>query len=239
MDDLLALVRRLRAPDGCPWDRRQTVRSMAPYLLEEAYEVVEALGDPERTTEELGDLLFTVALLARIREEQGLPGLEGVAAANVQKMKDRHPRLYGDPNDQRTWQELKGPQRPGLGVKHGLPALLRAQRVGEAAAARGFDWPDADGPRAKVAEELAELDEAVDGAHDPGIHEELGDLLFSIVNLARHLGVDPEVALSDATAKFETRFARVESAVAASGASVEHLDAVALEATWQAVKERR
>lgn len=209
---------------------------MAPYLLEEAYETVEVLDDPERATEELGDLLFTLVSIATIREEQGLPGLEETARANVRKMQDRHPKLFGHPEDTRTWQELKGPARPGLGVAHGLPSLLRAQRVGEAAARRGFDWPDASGPRAKVVEELAEVDDAVERAHAPAVHEEFGDLLFSIVNLARHHGVDAETALADATSKFERRFAGVEAAVEAAGGDVQTLDATALEATWQAVK---
>ncbi|MCA9568533.1 MAG: nucleoside triphosphate pyrophosphohydrolase [Myxococcales bacterium] len=236
MDELLDVVRFLRSPDGCPWDRAQTPASMASFLIEEAYEVLGAVqsGDGPAVSEELGDLLFTATLLAVIREEAGHDGLDAVARRAATKMRDRHPRLFGHPEDTRTWQELKGPAKPGLGVKDGLPALLRAQRVGEAAAARGFDWKDARGPRAKVAEELAELDAAADGDQ---MEEELGDLLFSIVNLARHLGVDAEAALVRATSKFEGRFARVEDAVRDAGEDVSHLDAEALEATWQAVKE--
>ncbi len=233
MDELIEVVRFLRSPEGCPWDRAQTVASLAPYVLEEAYEILAALDDPEALDEELGDLLFTVTLLMEIRREAGGPDLHALASRAARKMRERHPRLFGHPEDRRTWSEIKG-ERPGdLGVSERLPALLRAQRVGEAAANRGFDWPDATGPRDKIAEELDELDEAIRGAKHDRMRDELGDLLFSTVNLARHLGIDAESALVAATAKFERRYARMVEEAERAGLP---MDAEALEPVWEAVK---
>lgn len=238
MDDLLAVIERLRAPDGCPWDRAQTAQSMAPYLIEEAYEAAAALqsGEPRHVTDELGDVLFTVLLIARIREQAGLEGAGATATHAAEKMIRRHPRLFGHPEDQRSWDAIKADSADD-GPRPVLPALLRAQKVGRKAARRGFDWPDATGPRAKIEEELQELDEALVGGQVDRIREELGDLLFSIVNLARHVGVDAEIALTQATSKFERRFRRLKAHLLDDGQQVDMLDAVALESTWQKLKE--
>lgn len=248
-DGLVDVVRRLRAPDGCPWDRAQTPATLRPYVLEEAYELCEAIdrGDPAELRKELGDVLFQVVLLARISEEAGGFGIDEVAAGVTRKMIDRHPHVF-DPDhvavrDEGTvsaWEARKAKERPGGsaldGVPDALPALLRAHRVSEKAGTVGFDWPDAASVRAKVGEELAELDEAVASGDAARIGEELGDLLFALVTLGRHLPVPAEDALRAATRKFERRFRRVEDRVRAEGRALGDLSAEALDAHWRAVK---
>lgn len=237
MDELIRIIERLRGPDGCPWDRAQSGATLAPCLIEEAHEAAAALAGPDAAAadEELGDVLFVTLSILAARSEAGGSTLDAVARQAAAKMRSRHPRLFGDPDDTRTWQELKGPSRHL--ASPALPALLRAQRVGDHAASRGFDWPDASGPRAKIDEELVELDETLDGAQIERIRDELGDLLFSTVNLARHVGVDAETALAASTAKFEDRFQRVSAALDARGQTVEATPDAALEELWQAVKE--
>ncbi len=216
---LAAVMARLRHPvDGCPWDRAQTSLSIAQYTIEEAYEVVDAIthGDPAELKDELGDLLLQVVFHSRIAEEAGQFDLADVVAAISEKMERRHPHIFGGGGDAADWEALKAAERASsgtvgalAGVAVGLPALMRAQKLQRRAARTGFDWPDAEGPRAKIDEELGEIADASCG---DDIEEELGDLLFSIVNWARHLGVDAEAALRRSNAKFEYRFAAMEKA---------------------------
>lgn len=240
---------------GCPWDREQDFSTIAPYTVEEAYEVADAIarGDLPGLRDELGDLLFQVVFHARMAEEMGAFDFDDVAAGISEKMLRRHPHVFGTAGERArgaapgSWERIKAEERerangdgPQAGVLDGialaLPALKRAQKLGRRAARVGFDWPDAAGPREKLAEEIAELDEAR-GAGEPGrMAEELGDLLFAAVNLARHLGLDAEQALADANRKFERRFRAVEEAVRADGKTLEDLPLETLEAYWQSIK---
>lgn len=219
---IVAIMARLRDPvHGCEWDRVQTFATIAPYTIEEAYEVADAIArnDMADLKDELGDLLLQVVFHSRIAEEAGLFDLSDVVDAISDKMERRHPHIFGDAEvgGHHLWEQVKAAERrakPGqsgalAGVALGLPALARAEKLQKRAARVGFDWPDAAGPRAKIDEELAE---AAAATSDAERHEEVGDLLFSVVNWARHLGVDAEAALRDANAKFERRFATMESA---------------------------
>ncbi|MFY9344298.1 MAG: nucleoside triphosphate pyrophosphohydrolase [Planctomycetota bacterium] len=225
VQQLHATVARLRAPDGCPWDQKQTTTSMAPHLLEEAFEATDALrrGDGPASREELGDVLVNVAMISQIASERGDFDLDAVAAAAAAKLVRRHPHVFGDRKAESAdiayanWEREKHKEKGGTadrsvlaGVPVALPALLRAFRIGEKAARSGFDWPDRHGPRAKVDEELRELDQAIAGGDQAQIAAELGDMLFSLCNLARHLGANPEMALAATTDKFQRRFGAVE-----------------------------
>ena len=254
MDALLELMRRLRDPaSGCPWDAVQTFASIAPYTLEEAFEVVDAIerGDIEALREELGDLLFQVVFHARMAEEQGAFDFAAVAAGLNKKMRRRHPHVFGAPRvadaDAQTvaWEAHKARERAGRsmgaldGVPLNFPALARAQKLGRRAARVGFDWPDAGAVLHKLDEERAELERAMaERARRPeDVEEELGDLLFTVVNLARHLEVDAEGALRRANLKFERRFRSVEGRVTAAGQRIEQTDPEVLERLWNEVKE--
>jgi ATP diphosphatase len=233
---IMAIVERLRDPvHGCDWDRVQTFATIAPYTVEEAYEVADAIArnDTMALKDELGDLLFQVVLHSRIAAQQNLFDLGDVATAIADKMERRHPHLFGDANARPDWEALKAAERKDAtsaldGVAIALPALMRAEKLQKRAARTGFDWPDADGPRAKIDEELTEVSEAADA---DARAEEIGDLLFAVVNYARHLGVDPETALRGANAKFERRFRAIETAPGFAGLSLD-----AKEALWQAAK---
>ena len=240
IDRLLNIMARLRDPDtGCEWDRAQTWETIAPYTIEEAYEVADAIarGDIADLKDELGDLLLQVVFHARIAEQSGNFGFEDVAAAICDKMERRHPHIFGDAADTPGWEAIKAAERAGKssgaldGVAAGLPALLRAEKLQKRAARVGFDWPDTAGPRAKIAEELVEIDEAAPADRE----EELGDLLFAVVNLARHWSIDPEAALRGANAKFERRFRDMEKS---AGAAFHDLDLNAKEALWADAKSR-
>ena len=223
---LLGIIDRLREPGGCPWDREQTEESMAPHLLEEAYEAVDAIrsGGAEASCEELGDVLMNVLMIARIASEAGRFDSEAVARTISDKLVRRHPHVFGDvraddsdqvlANWERIKKDEKGPDHATRGALDGLPvdlpALLLAFRIGEKAAGVGFDWPDLFGPRAKLDEELAELDAAIAGGDKDRIAAEIGDALFALANLARHLCVDPEMALRGTGERFKRRFAYVE-----------------------------
>ena len=240
--------------DGCPWDVEQDFSSIAPYTVEEAYEVADAIArnDLDGLRDELGDLLFQVVFHSRLAEEQGAFDFEDVAAGICDKMIRRHPHVFGSDEErslghaQGAWERIKAAERAAQaldtrdsaldGVAHALPALKRAQKLGKRAASVGFDWPDPQGVRNKIGEELAELAAAECSGKPAAIAEELGDLLFSVVNLARHLGVDPEHALTAANRKFERRFRRVEQDVKADGTALEDLGLDELEARWQAAK---
>jgi ATP diphosphatase len=219
MERLLAIMARLRGPDGCDWDRAQSWSTIAPYTIEEAYEVADAIerGDLGDLKDELGDLLLQVVFHSRIAEEAGAFAFDDVAAAISDKMEHRHPHIFGDAAASPGWEAIKAQERVDqaqdgalAGVAAGLPALLRAEKLQKRAARVGFDWPDAAGPRAKIDEELEEIATA----SPESIEEEVGDLLFATVNFARHLGIDPEAALRRANGKFERRFRAMEDAAA-------------------------
>lgn len=239
VDRILSIMARLRDPvDGCEWDRAQDFASIAPYTIEEAYEVADACerGDMTELKDELGDLLLQVVFHSRIAEEAGAFAFGDVVAAISAKMERRHPHIFGDASHSPGWEEIKAAERGSKsvsgaldGVAVGLPALLRAQKLGKRAARTGFDWPDATGARAKIDEELAEI-EAATPEERP---EEVGDLLFAVVNWARHLDVDPEAALRAANAKFERRFRAMEEA---AGDAFQNLTLEAKEALWDCAK---
>jgi ATP diphosphatase len=241
LSPLTAIMRRLRDPDGgCAWDREQTFETIAPYTIEEAYEVADAIarGDMADLQDELGDLQLQVVYHAAIAEERGAFTLDDVIAGVCDKMIRRHPHIFGDAAESPGWEALKAAERRRgadtsalAGVAVALPALKRAEKIQNRAARVGFDWPDIKGPRAKIDEELAEIEAAPD---DAARAAELGDLLFSVVNYARHLGVDPETALREATERFDKRFRRVEEI---SASPLKGLDIEALEALWQQAKK--
>lgn len=222
---------RLRA--DCPWDRQQTFETIAPYTIEEAYEVKDAIDrkDMDELKSELGDLLFQVLFHSKLADEAGAFNLDDVADTLVDKMVRRHPHVF-DGAERFDWEELKAQERSGRtldGVALALPALMRAQKLQNRAAKVGFDWPDHEGAFDKIIEEAAELKEASPENH----HEEAGDLIFSTVNLVRKLGIDAEAALRDANAKFNRRFDAVEDR---AGGSLKGLNLNQMEAHWQAVK---
>jgi ATP diphosphatase len=253
---LLALMARLRDPEnGCPWDREQSFATIAPYTIEEAYEVADAAerADPEHLREELGDLLFQVVFHARMAEERGWFDFAAVADGIREKLVRRHPHLFAGatvaPADLvRVWEQQKAQERaaaavhePGAGavlsgVPRALPALSRAAKLGRRAARVGFDWPEARAVRAKVLEELHEVDEAHSGGSAAALLEEIGDLLFAVTNWSRHLQVDPEAALRAANSKFERRFACMEAVARARGLELEKLSPPEWDALWHQAK---
>jgi tetrapyrrole methylase family protein/MazG family protein len=251
-----ALSHRLRGPDGCPWDREQTHASLRGHLLEEAFEVYDALGagGGRSLAEELGDLLLQIVLHAQLAAEAGQFDLTDVYEAIGRKIVRRHPHVFGGTRVQtasdvnRQWERLKEAERMGegegrgrgalAGISASLPALAAAQEIQERAAHLGYDWPDVSGVVAKIEEELAELRQAVAGGDAGAREEELGDLLFSVVNLARHLGVPAEAALRGANEKFRRRFAEVEAEAARRGLTLGQLDLATLDALWEAAKDR-
>jgi tetrapyrrole methylase family protein / MazG family protein len=233
IERLLSVMDKLRDPGGCPWDREQTLRTLTPYLLEEAHEVIEAIeaGDAQHHKEELGDLLFQVVFQARIARDEGKFDFAQVCDAIADKLTRRHPHVFGDVSVSgsrevvKNWERIKADERKAKGeaprsaiggVPVGLPALVRAERITEKAAAVGFDWPDLAGVLAKVREELGELERAIDehppaaGPADEHVQHELGDLLFALANLGRFTKVHPEEALRGAVRRFESRFHHVE-----------------------------
>ena len=263
---LLALMARLRDPErGCPWDRAQSFSSIAPYTIEEAYEVADAIehGDREHLREELGDLLFQVVFHARMAEERGWFDFSAVADGIRDKLVRRHPHLFAGatlaPEDLvRVWEEQKAQERAAsraqaaatgasevlAGVPRALPALTRAAKLGRRVARVGFDWPDARAVRSKVLEELHEIDAALETHPDtdaqasapPALVGELGDLLFTVVNWSRHLHIDAEAALRAANDKFERRFARMESLAQARGLELARLSPAEWDALWNEAK---
>jgi ATP diphosphatase len=241
IERLIAIMARLRGPDGCEWDRAQSFATIAPYTIEEAYEVADAIGrgDLAELKDELGDLLLQVVFHARIAEEQGAFAFADVVAAISDKMERRHPHIFGDEAEggHHRWEEVKAAERAAKGadsmldgVAVALPALLRAEKLQKRAARVGFDWPDAAGPRAKIDEELAEVEAATTPDE---MADEIGDLLFATVNWARHHGVDPEAALRGATAKFERRFRAMEDA---AGVAFAEMTLEEKETLWMGVK---
>ena len=267
MAALIALMARLRDPQrGCPWDREQTFRTIAPYTIEEAYEVADAIehGEPQKLRDELGDLLFQVVFHARMAEEQGWFDFAAVARGIREKLIRRHPHIFEDQGPgadasqlSRVWEEQKARERAqaagqredqGAAADHSaladvpraLPALTRAAKLGRRAARVGFDWEHASQVRDKVLEEVREIEEALadEGqSRDRGkLAEEVGDLLFAAANWSLHLDIDPEEALRAANAKFERRFRRMEALAAAQGAQLKALDAAQWDALWRQAK---
>jgi ATP diphosphatase len=252
MNELLAIMARLRSADGCPWDRQQTFASIAPYTVEEAYEVADAIerGDMGGLKDELGDLLFQVVFHSQMAGEAGQFDFEAVAAAICDKLTRRHPHVFGDAGSlsiaeqSAAWEDIKADERGALdvsalhGVPSALPALLRAYKLSKRAARVGFDFEHAGQCADKVDEELAEVRAAtrISRSASPEIFEEIGDLLFAAANLARKLDVDAEAALRAANAKFERRFRGMELLAAERGQVFSELDLAAQEGLWQAVK---
>ena len=242
-------MKRLRDPEtGCPWDVQQDFSTIAPYTIEEAYEVADAIrrNDMNDLRDELGDLLLQVVFHARMAEEAGHFDFGDVAATITEKMVRRHPHVFdGAEHETGSWERIKQSERSNhedastlAGIAHALPALKRAQKLGKRVSHVGFDWPDRQGVRDKIHEELEELEHAVGTRSEAHIEEEFGDLLFSIVNLARHLDVDPEHALTGANHKFERRFREMERAIEDTGRSLEDLPLADLELAWRAAKRR-
>lgn len=238
LDRLVSIMRRLRDPEhGCEWDRAQTFATIAPYTIEEAYEVADAIErqDMDALADELGDLQLQVVFHAQMAEDAGKFTLADVLTGISDKLERRHPHIFGDAEHGPDWEQLKEAERKKLaddsalaGVALALPALERAAKLQRRAARVGFDWPDSSGPRAKIVEELAELDAETDA---DGRSEELGDLLFAVVNLARHLNIEPEAALRKANNKFERRFRAIETTPGFSDLSLD-----AMEALWTRAK---
>jgi len=251
---LIDIMARLRDPQsGCPWDLKQDFASIAPYTLEEAYEVADAIehGDMDELRGELGDLLFQVVFHARMAEEQGAFAFDDVAQAICDKMIRRHPHVFGDAGFadeaelRQAWEAAKQVERGHqqqddsalAGVARALPALVRADKLQKRAARVGFDWDDAGGAFDKVREEVAEVEQARAGADPAHLEEELGDLLFAMVNVTRLLGVDAEHALRRANQKFERRFRAMEQHLADQGQpDLSQLDLASLDAAWEAIK---
>jgi len=254
VERLLEIMVRLRAPDGCPWDRVQDFRSIAPYTIEEACEVADAIeqGDMAGLNDELGDLLLQVVYHARMAEEAGDFGFDDVVRAISDKMLRRHPHVFGTtPGGPKArpgevdWEAMKAEERAARGEHResaldGVPAALsgltRALKLTRRAAAVGFDWTDPKDVLSKLTEEAAELVAEIDAGDDERMEEEYGDLLFVLANLARHLKVDPEAAIRHANAKFERRFRGVETLLAAGGQTPEQATLAEMDALWNRIK---
>lgn len=249
---LYDVMKRLRAPGGCPWDREQTLQTLKPCLLEETYELLEAMDgtDVALHVEELGDVLLQVVFQSAIREEEGLFSLDDVAEALAEKLIRRHPHVFGDAVADssgqvlRNWEAIKqtekgkAPDRSAIdGVPATLPALLKAQRLQSKASRVGFDWKDATGAVDKLAEEVAEVREAVASGEKAKVADEIGDLLFSVVNYCRFIDVDAESALEGANRKFARRFRAVERRVREQGRALKACTLAELDEVWESVKK--
>ena len=257
---LAGVMQRLRSEGGCPWDRQQDHQSLRPYLIEEAYEVLEALDDLGAKGDsvagelcgELGDLLFQVVFHARLAEERGVFDLEKVCEGIEQKLVRRHPHVFGDAKVKdanevvKNWEQIKlaervaqqreaGPVSAISSVPKALPALSRAQRITEKAAKHGFDWPDSEGPLQKISEELQEIKEAKDHEHRA---KEVGDLLFAVVNYARHLGINAEDALRGSTERFHSRFSFIEQSLFEQGKTLADSNLTEMDALWNEAKKK-
>ncbi len=255
IDVLLDIMARLRDPaQGCPWDREQTFATIAPYTIEEAYEVADAIqrGDMQELKNELGDLLFQVVFHAQMAREQGLYDFEDIVAAIAEKLVRRHPHVFGGARIESAqaqtvaWETHKAAERAGRGtgtavsaldgVAATLPALTRAVKLQKRAAHVGFDWPDVAGVLDKVQEEIGELRAELNGTDRERLADEVGDLFFACVNLARRLDIDPEASLRQANAKFERRFRRMEALLAEQGRGPSDASPAELDQLWEQVK---
>jgi tetrapyrrole methylase family protein/MazG family protein len=260
VEELLAVMARLRGPSGCPWDREQTKQTLKKYLIEEAYEVLEAIEEskPEKLKEELGDLLLQIVFLSQIAAEKSQFAFSDVVRLLVQKLVRRHPHIFPSSNlpipisprnareVRKIWREVKkqeakeGPKQSLLdGLPLGLPALIRAQRMTERAARVGFDWPRIGGVWAKVREEIRELKQAERAKGRREKEEELGDVLFSFVNLARHFGLSAEEALRKANLRFTRRFRKMEAQLRRKGLSLEETSLQEMDREWNLAKRKR
>jgi len=251
---LLEVMRKLRDPKtGCPWDVEQDFSTIAPYTIEEAYEVADAIQreDFDELRSELGDLLFQVVFYAQMASENGYFDFDDVAGGISDKMIRRHPHVFGSDEERAagkvdgSWEKIKEDERAAhedesalAGVAKALPSLKRAQKLGKRASRVGFDWPDTKGVKLKIHEELGELEAAVGSRDAANIEEELGDLLFAVVNLARHLDVDPENALMGANYKFERRFRAMEADIEAEGLEFRKMSLESLDRHWRKAKGR-
>lgn len=257
IERLTGLMERLRGPNGCPWDKEQTLESLVPFMIEEAYEVIAAIdsGSPAEIKDELGDLLFQIVFIAEICKEDGRFDLSDVIDGTVTKMIRRHPHVFGDTTAQtsaevlRNWAEIKKEEKRDAlkadgylsGIPEVLPALMRAHKVSQKAAKVGFDWQDISEVIAKLDEETAEFKEAVKEKDAAGMEEELGDMLFTIVNVSRFLSVNPEDALRKTIGKFINRFHHIEKRVTELGGDLSETSTAEMERLWQEAKsiERR
>lgn len=250
-DRLVRIMARLRAPGGCPWDRAQSREDLKPYLVEETYEVLDAIErkNPEMLREELGDLLLQVVFHAQIAEEEGTFTVDDVCRGIAEKLERRHPHVFGeakaDTPDEvlQNWEAIKKGEKSRdasvlEGVPASLPALLKAYRLQQKAARVGFDWEERRQVEEKVREEWVELSEAVASRDRAHIREEMGDFLFALVNLGRFLDLDPEDALQAANAKFSRRFREVEDEARGSGRDIHGMTLAEMDALWEAVKRR-
>jgi len=252
---LVDIMHRLLAPDGCPWDREQTLTTLRPFLVEETYEVLDALsrGDVAGHREELGDLLMQIVFQAALRAAEGAFDIDAVIAGISDKLVRRHPHVFGDTSGVTTsdqvlaqWDEIKRAEKAAAGVAKDRalagvppgPALARAQQIGRKAGKIGFDWPGWEGSFAKVEEEVREVAEAVQSGKHEAIHHEIGDLLLAVVNVARKVGVDAENALVDATTRFQRRFAVVEDLLAERGRQPQTSTLEEMDALWDEAKRR-
>jgi MazG family protein len=254
LDQLLALMRELRDPqNGCAWDRAQDFDTIAPYTIEEAYEVAEAISlkDPAKIRDELGDLLFQVVFHARLAEERGWFGFADVAQGISDKLVRRHPHVFANQGGNNeaaiaiAWESQKALERRATGssgaladVPRALPGLTRAEKLSRRAARVGFDWPDARAVSDKVREELEETLGAIQSGNSAAVAEEIGDLLFSVVNWGRHLGVNSEQALQQASRKFEQRFSHMEQLAASQGRDLSSFSPAEWEALWDQAKQQ-
>jgi MazG family protein len=252
LERLLSIMERLRGPQGCPWDREQSLKTLRPYVLEETYEVLEAIdaGDVREHCAELGDLLLQIVFQAQLRKEEGAFDFADVANAISDKLVSRHPHVFGDADAKdadavlRQWAALKREERRKKGggesvlegVPREMPALARADRLTEKASRIGFDWPDAAGARAKLAEELRELDEAIASDDREHVEHELGDALFALANLSRKLAIPPEEALRGTLARFVSRFTHVERELARRGVAHGQATLAEMDAIWDEAK---
>jgi nucleoside triphosphate diphosphatase len=256
---LVEIVARLRAPDGCPWDREQTIDSLKRYVLEETYEVLDAIDrhDHEALKEELGDFLFEAVFVAEIEQHDGHFAIADSVKSIADKLVRRHPHVFARHTGEATldtadqvrarWEEIKTEERGGAdkpktllsGIPAALPALLRAYQIGSRAASVGFDWSRADDVMAKIREEVDEIHEVVNAGDvdERRVEEEVGDLLFALANLSRKLGVEPETALRKANDKFTRRFTEMESTIATSGRVMRDMTLDELEDEWQRAKQ--
>ena len=249
LEALRDLIRRLRGPGGCPWDRAQDLDNLKQYLLEECYEVVEAIEERsfERLEEELGDLLFHILFLTHLAEEKGKFTLEDIVKGILEKMVRRHPHVFGNAiaedvsSVKQNWWKIKqaekgGPQSLLDSIPRALPALHRAYALGKRASQVGLDWPNEEAVAAKVLEEFEELSHAFHQGREEGVEEELGDLLFAVANLARFLGINPEETLQRSNNKFTARFRTMEKTASERGKNINELSADEREALWEEVK---
>jgi len=251
-EELVSIIARLRGRDGCPWDKQQTNETLKPGLIEESYEIIDAIDEKndEKLEEELGDLLMQILLNSQIAQDEGRFNICGVIKKINEKLLRRHPHVFGEVQVRdaqevlKNWemikrQEYSNRDRESLvdGVPSHLPALMMARKVQTKASRVGFDWEKSEDILKKVEEEMEELKESIDAAQPEGIEEEIGDILFSIVNLSRFLNVDPEDALRKTIAKFIRRFKQMESEIAAKGKSITDYNLTELDKFWDAIKE--